>query len=295
MRTAVSAVVLVCFLQSQLRAAPPSSAARHFHAAQTHLDMGEFDDAIAELKSALELDASPEYLFHLGQAYRLKKEKKTALDYYKQYLGIAPNGPQATQAKVYIASLSMDVDKETPPPPVAAPPPAYTPPPPAYVPPPIYDRKLMKQRLSICVDGPDDWAYCGYKQRTLGENDFIRSYHRVTGRADLDEHMDYSYRRNKLIAVGSVTAGFLAMIIIGAVVLGTGTSDGFGRSNDGSIAGGITLMGLGGAGLGFTTLLGWGLAMRQPRSQHKISQARAQAAVDSYNDALLHPFQNRRD
>jgi tetratricopeptide (TPR) repeat protein len=292
MRATVSVVVVFCFLAAQVQAAP-SGAARHFKAGQAQLDIAEYDKAIAEFKAALDLDASPEYLFWLGQAYRLKKEKKTALDFYKQYLAIAPNGAQATQAKVYVASLTMEVEeqarREAPPPP---PPQAYAPS--TYTPPPIYDRKLMRQRLSICVEGPDDWAYCGYKQRTIGENEFISRYHAATGRADLDENIDLSYRRRPLIINGIVSGASVALIIIGGLVAGLSprvASDG--SNTAAGLTTGITFASLASGTLFFSTVVGWPVAFRQPRSLHKLSQARAQAAVDAYNQALLNPFQKR--
>ncbi len=294
MKSAVSVFVIVCFLQTQLHAAP-SAATKHFRAGQAAFEAENYDQAIVEYKAALELEALPEYLFHLAQAYRLKKDKKTALDFYKQYLAIAPNGAQATQAKVYVASLSIEVAEEqraaAPPPP----PPQVAPPPPSYVPPPIYDRKLMRQRLSNCVDGPNDWSYCGYKQRTMGENDFISAYHRVTGRADLDANIDYSYRKRGYIIVGSLSAAFLVLTIIGGALTTIPTSYGAdGSRSEGGLISGIVLSGFFGASFALTSLIGWPVAAtRQPRGEHKISQQRAQAAVDAYNDALLHPFQNR--
>jgi tetratricopeptide (TPR) repeat protein len=293
MRIGVAALVIVCFTSVQIHAAP-NAAAKHFRAGQAHLDKAEYDEAITELKAALDIDAAPEYLFYLGQAYRLKKDKKTALDYYKRYLDIAPSGANATQAKVYIANLSVEVENDArqaaPPPPVVV-----TPPPPApvmYTPPPIYDRKLLKQRLSICVDGPDDWSYCGYKQRTIGESEFIRRYHSVTGRADLDENIDTSYRKKPLIIAGALSATFLLMTIIGgSIVCASHTSNG--DCSEGGIAAGITMAGIGGTGLFFSLVLGFPLAVREPRSRHKISQQRAQRAVDVFNDALVHPFEHR--
>jgi hypothetical protein len=146
-----------------------------------------------------------------------------------------------------------------------------------------YDRRLMKQKLSICVEGGglDEWAFCNWKNHTIGENEFIRTYHNITGSPRFDGLIDESYKRTPLIIVGSLSAAFLIFMIAGYASLGNDIGAGFGVG------------GFGTAALFFTTVIGWPLAVRQPRYKHKMPKNVAQAAVDEYNRTLFGQAQAR--
>jgi tetratricopeptide (TPR) repeat protein len=59
----------------QHHAPPKADQAKAHHEAATHkFDLGQFDDAVKEWSQAYELDAKPEFLYNIGNAYRRKGE-----------------------------------------------------------------------------------------------------------------------------------------------------------------------------------------------------------------------------
>ncbi len=105
---------------------------------------GKYDDAIALYKQAYDVVPHPEILFDLAQAYRLKGELETALEYYMKYLAAEPNGRVSKDAARWAGELEKQVAAkkaaaqqakpvEPPPPPAPPPPPQAPAPPPSHV------------------------------------------------------------------------------------------------------------------------------------------------------------------
>ena len=67
-------------------------ARRLYDDALAHFKTGELDKAVEELKAAYAIDAAPELLYNLGQAYRLKGDCARALDSYRHFLATNPTG-----------------------------------------------------------------------------------------------------------------------------------------------------------------------------------------------------------
>ena len=70
---------------------------------------GHYDEAIALYKKAYAAIPHPEILFNLGQAYRLKGDAETALDYYRRYLAAEPNGRAAGDANRWVTELDKRI------------------------------------------------------------------------------------------------------------------------------------------------------------------------------------------
>src|SRR5262249_7678087 len=91
-----------------------------------------------EYREANRLLPLPDFLFNLGQAYRLKGELKTAADFYRQYLAAKPDGPVSAEAREHLASLEAALR----PPPMPEPPPK-PPEPPTVAPPPVVTAPIV--------------------------------------------------------------------------------------------------------------------------------------------------------
>jgi tetratricopeptide (TPR) repeat protein len=73
---------------------------------------GLFDEAIIFYNDAYTLLPHPELLFNLGQAYRLKGDRVIALDYYRKYVAIQPNGRAAKEALEWTVQIEHSMQEE---------------------------------------------------------------------------------------------------------------------------------------------------------------------------------------
>lgn len=73
---------------------------------------GRFNEAIEFYKAAYDLVPHPELLFNLGQAHRLKGDRVVALDYYRKYLAIQPDGRAAKEAQEWMDQLERSMREE---------------------------------------------------------------------------------------------------------------------------------------------------------------------------------------
>lgn len=73
---------------------------------------GRFDEAIGFYNQAYELLPHPLLLFNLGQAYRLKGDRVVALDYYRKYVAIEPNGRASKEAVEWTAQIERSMQEE---------------------------------------------------------------------------------------------------------------------------------------------------------------------------------------
>jgi tetratricopeptide (TPR) repeat protein len=111
--------------------APPPAAPSPAERAQALLEVGlrhyavqEYARAVEAFKAGYLLDARPELLYALGQAYRLGGNCKSALEAYRAFLRGGPPEAQAARARQQVAQCEAVLEREaalTPPP---APPPA---------------------------------------------------------------------------------------------------------------------------------------------------------------------------
>ena len=132
----------VCASAGKPGRAPREQAKIHFKAGSALLHLGEYDRAIAEYLAAYHLLPLPDFLFNIGQAYRLKGppgDRQQAAKYYRQYLKEQPDGAGSAEARQHLAIIEKEpglIISDSPPPPREAEPEATSTPPPASAPPP---------------------------------------------------------------------------------------------------------------------------------------------------------------
>lgn len=110
-RLAALLVVLMA-LASVAHADPRKEAKAHFAQGKAYHDAGAYDDAIKEYDVAYKLAPLPPILFNIAQCYRLKGDKKDALDYYQRYVTAQPEGDIADEAREHIANLKLRLEVE---------------------------------------------------------------------------------------------------------------------------------------------------------------------------------------
>jgi tetratricopeptide (TPR) repeat protein len=101
----------------EVRVAPahgaPASAAEakqkakeYFKQGIAYQTAGDYLRAAEELQAAYEFFPSPAMLFNLGQVYRLKGDRKLAIDYYQRYLKEVPSGSASDESREYLQKLT---------------------------------------------------------------------------------------------------------------------------------------------------------------------------------------------
>jgi tetratricopeptide (TPR) repeat protein len=98
--------------QSASDRATTAEARRHFQQGRQLLDAGSYAGAIAEFETALSLQPSPELLFNIAQAHRLKGDTKQALETYKRFIELRPSGPVADEARGHIDALTRQIEAD---------------------------------------------------------------------------------------------------------------------------------------------------------------------------------------
>ena len=111
----VAAVVCCSGAAAQAKSRPPlptpesrgSSAATHHDAGARLFEAGQFHEAISEFRKAYELEARPEFLFHIGRAYDRLGRSDSALHFFRRFLSTdPPNSPQRAEAEAAVASAA---------------------------------------------------------------------------------------------------------------------------------------------------------------------------------------------
>jgi tetratricopeptide (TPR) repeat protein len=127
-------VILLCApLRAAAQPAGPAAAKAHSDAAKRHFDAKAYDQAAAELKAALRLDAKPGFMYALGQAQRLGGDCKAAIESYQRFLTTKPPVRQEEAARENIVRCEAELEARPPAP--LVPPTATAPaPPPASAP-----------------------------------------------------------------------------------------------------------------------------------------------------------------
>ena len=116
MKLLILAIAVVLSLGPQRVLAQPTdpdkAAQAHFKQGKAYLDAGVYDEAIKELEAGYKLSPLPEFLFNIGQAYRLAGNKVAAKQSYLKYVELVPDGEFADQARVIIATLTKQIIDE---------------------------------------------------------------------------------------------------------------------------------------------------------------------------------------
>lgn len=87
-------------------------ASRHVEEGRKLQEKGDYDGAIKRFRSAYRLIPHPQLLYNLGQAYRLKGDKKRAVSLYKQYIDRSPEGQTADIARRFVIELGDEIAQE---------------------------------------------------------------------------------------------------------------------------------------------------------------------------------------
>ena len=116
-------ILLVC---GSAAAAQSSAARKAYEEATAAFGLGHYADAAEKYEKAFSLHPDPALLYNAAQAFRLAGNSKRALELYRNYLRLYPDGSNADEARVQVAALSKPADGEAPTPsvPQPAPPPA---------------------------------------------------------------------------------------------------------------------------------------------------------------------------
>ncbi|MBZ0238883.1 MAG: tetratricopeptide repeat protein, partial [Deltaproteobacteria bacterium] len=115
MTAAVRILALACALSVSAVAAPAAyaddakaqkrEAQRHFDAGKRFIKQKSFDEAIAELQRAYELDPRTEHLYNLAVAHHLKGDAEQAMKFYRAFLAESPSGKAARDAQRFLSKL----------------------------------------------------------------------------------------------------------------------------------------------------------------------------------------------
>jgi tetratricopeptide (TPR) repeat protein len=70
-----------------------------------HYRLQEYEQAIEKWQAAFRLRPAPQFLYDLGQAYRLSKQWDKALHYYRNYLSMYPTAPNRGDVERQITTL----------------------------------------------------------------------------------------------------------------------------------------------------------------------------------------------
>jgi tetratricopeptide (TPR) repeat protein len=86
-----------------------------FAQGQLHYSLGEYPQALADLRGAYELSSAPGLLFNIAQAHRLNGDCKQALEVYRHFIRLASESPYRGEAETHVATLERRCGGAAPP------------------------------------------------------------------------------------------------------------------------------------------------------------------------------------
>lgn len=95
-----------CFAENK------TAAREAFRRAQQHYNLAEYDEALADFKTAYRNFEDPSFLFNIAQCERALNHKPEAIRAYKTYLAASPNAPNRDDVSAIIQSLEKAVADE---------------------------------------------------------------------------------------------------------------------------------------------------------------------------------------
>jgi hypothetical protein len=93
-----------------------AAAGEWFTKGERLIEREDYDQSLASFLCAFALAPHPAPVFNAAQAALLGGKDSTAVLYFKQYLGMAPAGPMAEEARKQLAELEGPAPEPTPPP-----------------------------------------------------------------------------------------------------------------------------------------------------------------------------------
>jgi tetratricopeptide (TPR) repeat protein len=88
-----------------------ANAKEHFRQGQAFFQIGEYDRALAEYQIAFDLSHEPSLVFNIALCHDRSNRPDQALQAFRRYLLLAPEGSVADEARESIARLTLVVDK----------------------------------------------------------------------------------------------------------------------------------------------------------------------------------------
>jgi len=135
-------VATVLAAQVQVWAATSSKDARRvYDEATAAFGLGRYAEAAEKYEAAFSLRPDPALLYNAAQSYRLAGNRARALELYRNYVRLYPEGTNAEDARSHVAALKKAIEDERTPSAAQVAPapsaPAASTPPPATMPPPV--------------------------------------------------------------------------------------------------------------------------------------------------------------
>lgn len=75
-------------------------------------DAKQFDKAVVEYDAAYQLMEAPGLLFNIAQCYRQKGDKPKALEHYKSFIRLVPEGKTSDEAREHVKRLEVEVRRD---------------------------------------------------------------------------------------------------------------------------------------------------------------------------------------
>ena len=116
LRSLVAVVVLLA--PAGARGEPPvdpeirKRAETHFRAGAMHYGAGAYDRALVEYQTAFDLAPIPLIRFNIAQAQRQLTLRREALESYRQYLAVEPEGKGSVEARAHVQELERELEEE---------------------------------------------------------------------------------------------------------------------------------------------------------------------------------------
>jgi tetratricopeptide (TPR) repeat protein len=110
-RSSLTTPALVSLLVSASLGLHAAPAAASFKQGQAYFQRGDYDRAITEYQAAFELSKEPSLVFNIALCHDRANRPEPALEAYRKYLELAPNGDVADEARDDIARLTPIVEK----------------------------------------------------------------------------------------------------------------------------------------------------------------------------------------
>src|SRR5687767_12916962 len=108
-RAAVALVLVLGWLAGPALAASSKDAKRIYEEATAAFGLGRYAEAAEKYESAFALRPDPALLYNAAQAFRLGGNKPRALELYRNYVRLYPDGANANDVRTHVAALKKDI------------------------------------------------------------------------------------------------------------------------------------------------------------------------------------------
>ena len=111
-RAVILAVLAGLLCAAPVRAEGPAASAKDLYLqGQKYYDLGEFERAIELFKRSYEVEARPQLLFNIAQAYRFAGNPERAHFFYNAFLRNLPKAPNRAEVEKFIAMMAEAMKK----------------------------------------------------------------------------------------------------------------------------------------------------------------------------------------